>query len=127
MFSPSCLIPPTVNLTTETEQKAAVKEFRALATDEAANHARLLVPRDAIHAFEEANGHNPGPPTTVAGRLQVEMFKRRLKQKQLAHLLEVGESRLSEVLRGRRPANGDLLRRMYHKLGIPAAEVLELT
>jgi transcriptional regulator with XRE-family HTH domain len=55
------------------------------------------------------------------------MFKRRLKQKQLAQLLEVGESRLSEVLRGRRPANGDFLRRMYKKLGIPAAEVLELT
>jgi HTH-type transcriptional regulator / antitoxin HigA len=116
-----------VNLTTETEHKAAVKEFRALATDEEANYARLSVLRDAIHAFEEANGHNPGPPTTVAGRLQVEMFKRHLKQKQLAQLLEVGESRLSEVLRGRRQANGDLLRRMYHKLGIPAEEVLELT
>ena len=116
-----------MNLTTETEHKAAVKEFRTLASDETANHARLLVLRDAIHAFEEAHGHNPGPPTTVVGRLQVEMFKRRLKQKQLAQLLEVGESRLSEVLRGRRPANGDLLRRMYHKLGIPAAEVLELT
>ena len=119
--------PPTVNLTTEPEHKAAVKEFRALATDEEANHARLLVLRDAIHASEEANGHHPGPPTTVAGRLQVEMFKRHLKQKQLAQLLEVGESRLSEVLRGRRPATGDFLRRMYKKLGIPAEEVLELT
>lgn len=116
-----------MNLTTEAEHKAAVKEFRMLATNEEANHARLLALRDAIHAFEEANGHNPGPPTTVAGRLQVEMFKRHLKQKQLAQLLEVGESRLSEVLRGRRPANGDFLRRMYQKLGIPAAEVLELT
>ena len=51
-----------MNLTTETEHKAAVKEFRALATDEEANHAHLLVLRNAIHAFEEANGHNPGPP-----------------------------------------------------------------
>ena len=62
----------------------------------------------------------------------MELFKRRLKQKQLAQLLEVGESRLSEsrlseVLRGRRPADGDFLRRMYQKLGIPAEEVLELT
>ena len=104
-----------------------MKEFRALATDEETNYAQLLVLRDAIHAFEGANGYNPGPPTTVAGRLQVEMFKRHLKQKQLAQLPEVGESRLSEVLRGRRPANGDFLRRMYRKLGIPAEEVLELT
>ena len=116
-----------MTLTTEAEHKAAVKEFQTLATDEAANHAQLLVLRDAIHSYEEANGHNPGPPTTVAGRLQLEMFRRRLKQKHLAQLLEVSESRLSEVLRGRRPANGDLLRRMYQKLGIPAEDVLELT
>ena len=114
-------------LTTEAEHKAAVKEFRTLATNEETHYACLLVLRDAIHAFEEANSHHPGPPTTVPGRLQVEMFKRHLKQKQLAQLLEVGESRLSELLRGRRAANGDFLRRMYQKLGIPAAEVLELT
>ena len=52
-----------------------------LAPDEEINHARLLVLRNAIHAFEEMNGHNPGPPTTVAGRLQVELFKYRLKKK----------------------------------------------
>ena len=69
-----------MTLTTEAEHKAAVKEFRTLATDEQANYAQLLVLRDAIHAFEEANGHHPGHPTTVAGRLQAEMFKRRLKQ-----------------------------------------------
>ena len=68
-----------MTLTTQAEHKAAVKEFRALATDEEANKARQLVLRDAIHAFEEANGHNPGPPTTVAGWLQVEMFRRWLK------------------------------------------------
>ncbi len=70
-----------MTLTTEAEHNAAVTEFRTLACDEEANHARLLVLRDAIHAFEEANGHHPGPPTTGAGRLQVELFKRRLQQK----------------------------------------------
>lgn len=51
-----------MTLTTEAEHKAAVKEFRTLATDEEAHRDRLVVLRDAIHAFEEANGHNPGPP-----------------------------------------------------------------
>ncbi|MCC3155247.1 helix-turn-helix domain-containing protein [Hymenobacter sp. BT770] len=111
---------------TEAEHEAAVKEFRTLVAGEGTNHARLLQ-RDALHAFAAANGHHPGPLPPVAGRLQLEMFRRRLKQKQLAQLLEVGESRLSQVLRGRRPANGDFLRRMYQKLGIPAEEVLELT
>ncbi|WP_210521975.1 hypothetical protein [Hymenobacter terricola] len=70
-----------MTLPTEAAHQAAVKEFRTLATDEAANRARLLVLRDALHAFEAANGYNPGPPTTVVGRRQVEMFKRRLSKR----------------------------------------------
>lgn len=77
---PFVLVPKTVTLTTEAEHQAAVKKFRTLATDEEANRDRLLVLRDAIHAFEEANGHNPGSSTTVAGRLQVALFKRHLEQ-----------------------------------------------
>lgn len=69
-----------MNLTTAAEHKAAVQKFRVLATDEEANRTRLLELRNAIQAFEEANGHNPGPPTTAAGRLQVQLFKRHLKQ-----------------------------------------------
>lgn len=69
-----------MNLLTQAEHQAAVQEFRALATDEEANRDRLVVLRDIIHAFEEANDHNPGSPTTVAGWLQVALFKRRLKQ-----------------------------------------------
>ena len=73
--------PVTLTLTTEAEHEAAVQEFQTLATDEAANYAQLLVLRDAIHAFKEANGHTPGPPTTVAGRRQVEIFKRHLSKR----------------------------------------------
>lgn len=69
-----------MTLTTDAEHKAAVKKFRTLATYEEANRDQLLVLRDAIHAFEEAKGHNPGPPKTAAGQLQVALFKRHLKQ-----------------------------------------------
>jgi len=69
-----------VTLTTEAAHKAAVKAFRTLAIDEEANRDQLLVLRDAIHAFEEAKGHNPGPPKTAAGRLQVALFKSHLEQ-----------------------------------------------
>ncbi len=69
-----------MTLTTEAAHKAAVKAFRTLATDEEANRDRLLVLRDAIHAFEETKGHNPGPPKTAAGQLQVTLFKRHLQQ-----------------------------------------------
>lgn len=72
-----------MTLTTEAEHQAAVKEFRTLATDEEANRDRLLLLRDAIHAFEEAKGHNPGPPKTAAGRLQVALFTSYSQQQQL--------------------------------------------
>ena len=61
-FFPSVLTTRTVNLPTQAEHQAAVQEFRALATDEEANRDRLVVLRDIIHAFEEANDHNSGSP-----------------------------------------------------------------
>ncbi len=63
-----------MTLPPEADHKAAVKEFRVWATDEETNRVRLLLLRNAIHAYEENHGYNPGPSTTVAGCLQVEMF-----------------------------------------------------
>jgi HTH-type transcriptional regulator/antitoxin HigA len=116
----------TVILQNQIEHRAALKEFNVLSDDEEANYDRLVILRDAIRTYEEASGHNPGPPRTVAGFLEVEMFKRHLKQKQMAQLLGIGESRLSEVIRHKRSANSDLLRRIYKNLNVPAEEVLEL-
>ena len=114
-------------LTTDKEHKTALAEFRHLADqDEEGNHARLLELRDAIHAFEENHGHAPAPPRTIAGVLEVEMFRLRLRQKEMAEKLGIGASRLSEVLRGKRPASIDLRRALYTKLHIPAEEVLLL-
>ena len=102
-------------------------EFRHLADqDEEGDHGRLLELRDAIHAFGESHGHTPGPPRTIAGMLEVEMFRLRLRQKEMAEELGIGASRLSEVLRGKRPAGIDLRRASYTKLHIPAEEVLLL-
>ena len=93
---------------------------------EEGDHGRLLELRDAIHAFGESHGHTPGPPRTIAGMLEVEMFRLRLRQKEMAEELGIGASRLSEVLRGKRPAGIDLRRASYTKLHIPAEEVLPL-
>ena len=112
-------------LTTDKAHKAALAEFRRLADqDEEGHHARLLELRDAIHAFEERHGHAPGPPRTIAGVLEVEMFRLRLRQKEMAEKLGIGASRLSEVLRGKRPAGIDLRRALYTTHHIQAEEVL---
>lgn len=120
-------LPP---LTNDDELTQAIAEFKRLATAVEASDqepdAYVLALRDAIDAYEVRAGHEPSPPTTVSGLLEVEMFKRRLRQRALAQLLEVPETRLSEILRGKRAMNLDFARRLHERLGVPAEVVLRL-
>ena len=119
-----------MEIQTEAAYTAALHQFEALATaDYAADPAKkqqLIELRDAIDAYENSHGHAPDPPHTLAGRIELEMFKRRLKQNQLAELLRISPSRLSEVLRGRRKVNLYLAKRLYKELQIPAEFILEV-
>lgn len=112
------------------ELNQAIEEFYKLASaverSDAGPDAYVLALRDAIDRYEVAAGHEPNPPTTVAGLLEVEMFKRRLRQRGLAQLLEVPETRLSEIMRGKRAMNLDFARRLHQRLGIAAEIVLTL-
>ena len=114
-----------MTLHTEAEYLDALRRFDELLDTASENTAVLLPLRDAIHAFEKSQDYHPGPPQTIAGRIEVEMFRRRLKQKDLAALLEITPSRLNEVLKGKRQINLDLARRLYHKLQIPADFILD--
>lgn len=117
-------------ITTDVELNQAIEEFYSLASaierTDAEPDAYVLAMRDAIDRYEIAVGHEPNPPTTVAGLLEVEMFKRRLRQRAMAQLLEVPETRLSEIMRGKRSMNLDFARRLHQRLGIAADVVLAL-
>ena len=117
-------------ITNDAELNQAIEEFYALASaierTAAEPDAYILALRDAIDRYYVAAGHEPNPPTTVAGLLEVEMFKRRLRQRALAELLEVPETRLSEIMRGKRSMNLDFARRLHLRLGIAADVVLKL-
>lgn len=117
-------------ITTDEELNQAIAEFYALASvveqGTAEPDAYVLALRDAIDRYEVAAGHEPNPPSTVAGLLEVEMFKRRLRQRAMAQLLEIPETRLSEIMRGKRGMNLDFARRLHQRLGIPAEVVLSL-
>lgn len=117
-------------ITTDAELNEAIEEFYGLASaierSDAAPDAYVLALRDEIDRYEIAAGHEPGPPTTVAGLLELEMFKRRLRQRAMAQLLEVPETRLSEIMRGKRSMNLDFARRLHTRLGIAAEVVLAL-
>ena len=113
-----------MTLHTEAEYLDALRRFDELLDTDPENTAALLPLRDAIHAYEESQNYHQRPPQTIAGRIEFEMFRRRLKQKDLAALLEITPSRLNEVLKGKRQINLDLARRLYQKLKIPADFIL---
>ena len=127
LTQPERTVRPIAN---DTDLNRAIEEFYALASaverTDAEPDAYVLALRDAIDRYEIAAGHEPNPPTTVAGLLEVEMFKRRLRQRGIAQLLEVPETRLSEIMRGKRGMNLDFARRLHERLGIAADVVLAL-
>lgn len=78
-----------------------------------------------MRAYEQQHYPMPSQPQTLAGMIELKMFERKLKQKDLAELLEVEAPRVSELLRGKRRLSMDMARQLYKKLGISAEFILE--
>lgn len=118
----------TLRVTTAEEHEAAINQLIAWnQASDAADNPALAALADAVAAYEEAAGHRPEPPQTLRGILEVEMFKRRIRQRQLAEILDVTEPRLSELMKGKREMNLDFARRLHTILHIPAEVVLQLS
>lgn len=64
-------------------------------------------------------------PQTLTEMIQLKMYERKLKQKDLAALLGISATRLSEVLQGKRKVNMDLAKRLYSVLNIDPGFILE--
>ena len=78
----------------------------------------------AVEKFEDENLHLPKPKTLV-GMIQLKMFELKLKQKQLADILNIPESRVSEMMKGKRKITLPIAQKLYEKLDIPADFILE--
>ena len=65
------------------------------------------------------------PPKTISDALKIKMMQLRLKQKDMANLLGIAESRLSEVLSGKRKVNMELAKKLYRILKIEAEFILQ--
>jgi antitoxin component HigA of HigAB toxin-antitoxin module len=121
---------PVRPIANDEELNRAIDEFYplSLAVEQSGTEpdAYVLALRDEIDRYEREAGYEPGLPTTVAGLLELEMFKRRLRQRGMAQLLDVPETRLSEILRGKRGMNLDFARRLHQRLGVAAEVVLTL-
>ena len=111
----------------ETDYKQAFADFDALSAQmgedpQLQQQARTLA--EAIQTYEQATMSFP-KPTTLASMIEWKMYEMKLKQKDLAQLLEIKPSRISEVLNGKRSVTLDLAKRLHEKLGIDGNFILE--
>jgi HTH-type transcriptional regulator/antitoxin HigA len=82
-----------------------------------ADAAELRTMALAAQAYEKTQYEIP-TPKTVQGILELEMFKRKLKQKDMAKLLNIGEAKFSQILTSKREPDIALLKAANEKLGI---------
>ena len=75
-----------MSITNDQEHDAAVEQLSAWnqAPDAASRKAEIEALCEVVEAYEEAASYSPGPPQTLRGILEVEMFKRRMRQRGLA-------------------------------------------
>lgn len=80
---------------------------------------------DAIIEYESAYYPLPGRVSTIiTDEIEKCMLKNNLKQKNVANILGVSESRISDLLNGKRPLNLRIAKRLRDELGIPADFIL---
>jgi len=108
----------------EADYQVGMSRLEALDSDNPAHLAEMETLAGALEAYEDSHGHAPVRPDSLIFRIERYMFEHSLKKQELAQLLGITNSRLSEVLNGKRAVNMDLGRRLYTKLHIPAEVVL---
>jgi HTH-type transcriptional regulator / antitoxin HigA len=100
---------------------AAMKKIDALMrkgeemTEREASELRAMAL--AAQAYEKTQYEIPAPKT-IQGIIELEMYKRKLKQKDMAKLLNIGEAKLSQILSSKREPDVALLKAANEKLGI---------
>ena len=71
----------------------------------------------SAQVYEKSQYKIPAPKS-FQGILELEMFRRKLKQKEMAKLLNVGEAKLSQILSSKREPDIAILKAANEKLGI---------
>ena len=113
----------------EKEYNATMKKIDALMkkgekslTDKEANEIRTLAL--AAQTYEKSIYKIPAPKT-FEGLIELKMYERRLKQKELAKLLGIGEPKLSQIMSRKRKPDLAFLKAAHEHLGIDGNILLE--
>ena len=92
-----------------------------LSSEEAAELKQLAL---AAQHYEQGLYAIPAP-RTLAGLVELKMFERQLKQKELAKLLDMGEPKLSQIMSKKRKPDVAFLKALHKHLGIDGNLLLE--
>ena len=91
-------------------------------TDKEAENLRILAL--AAQAYEKTLYTIPSPKT-LEGLIELKMYERKLKQKELARLLGIGEPKLSQIMSKKRKPDVAFLKAAHKFLGIDGNILLE--
>jgi HTH-type transcriptional regulator/antitoxin HigA len=118
-----------IKIKTKKDYDAAMAKIDALMkvgekamTDAQADELRTLAV--AANAYEKSIYQIP-TPQTLEGLIELKMYEHKLKQKDLAKVLGIGASKLSEIINKKRPADVAFLKAAHEKLGIDGNLLLE--
>ena len=112
---------------TETELKAAFITFDSLIAEmgnDTTKQAQAQSLAEAIQAYEKKYVSFP-TPITLIGMIELKMYEMKLKRQDLAALLGIETSRVSEYLNGKRKINLEFAKKVHEKLGIDGNFILQ--
>lgn len=88
--------------------------------------AKYIALSQVINEWESAYHPLPGKVSTlITDAIKARMEANNLKQKEAAKRLGISESRVSDILNGRRSLNLNIVKRLRDNLGIPADFILD--
>lgn len=112
---------------TELELKEAFNTLDKLIAEMGDNtnkQAQAKVLAEAIQSYEKEYVSFP-LPTTLIGMIELKMYEMKLKQRDLAVVLGIESSRVSEYLNGKRKINLEFAKKIHEKLGIDGNFILK--
>ena len=118
-----------IKIETERDYNATMKKIDALMkkgekklTNKEAEELRTLAL--AAQAYEKSIYTIPAPKT-LEGLIELKMYERRLKQKELARLLGIGDPKLSQIMSKKRKPDVAFLKAAHKLLGIDGNILLD--
>jgi HTH-type transcriptional regulator/antitoxin HigA len=101
---------------------ALMKKGENKLTDKEAEQIRTLAL--SAQAYEKSIYTIPAPKT-LEGLIELKMYERKLRQKELAKLLGIGEPKLSQIMSKKRKPDIAFLKAAHKRLGIDGNILLE--